>query len=202
MRLRDVELGDVSAYVQMRCDPVMMAGLGGPLPREGIEDKVARDVQAAAAGEAWIKMIIPGRPHRTWWRGRSRCGPMTRMAVSRLPRSAGWSCRSQDAGSPSGPSGCSWSWPAMTAGLCPVQRDGRPWPGPGGQASPTCTGWWSGWSLSLLGAGLDLRSGSCCISRDWALHLAGVRQIRSAPRTPGGNSVQARRMPARSRRHW
>ena len=38
MRLRDVELGDVCAYLRMRCDPVMMAGLGGPLPREGIED--------------------------------------------------------------------------------------------------------------------------------------------------------------------
>lgn len=60
MRLRDVELGDVGAYVQMRCDPVMMAELGGPLPREGIEEKVARDVQAAAVGDAWIKMIVPG----------------------------------------------------------------------------------------------------------------------------------------------
>ena len=60
MRLRDVELGDVSAYVRMRCDPVMMAELGGPLPREGIEEKVARDVTAAAAGEEWIKMIVPG----------------------------------------------------------------------------------------------------------------------------------------------
>jgi RimJ/RimL family protein N-acetyltransferase len=60
MRLWDVELGDVSAYVRMWCDPVMMAGLGGPLPREGIEDKVARDVQAAAAGDEWIKMIVPG----------------------------------------------------------------------------------------------------------------------------------------------
>jgi RimJ/RimL family protein N-acetyltransferase len=59
MRLRNVELGDVDAYVRMRCDPVMMAELGGPLPREGIEDKVARDVQAAAAGAAWIKMIVP-----------------------------------------------------------------------------------------------------------------------------------------------
>ena len=59
MRLRDVELGDVSAYVRMRCNPVMMAELGGPLPREGIQDKVTRDVQAAAAGEEWIKMIVP-----------------------------------------------------------------------------------------------------------------------------------------------
>ena len=59
MRLRDVELGDVSVYVRLRCDPVMMAELGGPLPREGIEEKVARDVRAAAAGSEWITMIVP-----------------------------------------------------------------------------------------------------------------------------------------------
>ena len=59
MRLRDVEPGDVDAYVRMRCDPVMMAELGGPLPREGMAAKVARDVQQAAADAAWIKMIIP-----------------------------------------------------------------------------------------------------------------------------------------------
>jgi RimJ/RimL family protein N-acetyltransferase len=59
MRLRDVGLGDVSAYVRMRCDPVMMAELGGPLPREGIEEKVARDVQAVAKGTEWVKMIVP-----------------------------------------------------------------------------------------------------------------------------------------------
>ncbi len=44
VRLRDVELGDVSAYVRMRCDPVMMAELGGPLPRGG---------RAAAQGRSW-----------------------------------------------------------------------------------------------------------------------------------------------------
>jgi RimJ/RimL family protein N-acetyltransferase len=60
MRLRDVELGDVTAYVRMRCDPVMMAELGGPLPREDIEEKVARDVKAAAADDQWIKMIVSG----------------------------------------------------------------------------------------------------------------------------------------------
>ena len=59
MRLRDVELGDVGAYVRMRCDPVMMAELGGPQPREGMSAKVARDVQQAASDAAWIKMIIP-----------------------------------------------------------------------------------------------------------------------------------------------
>lgn len=60
MHLRDVELGDVDAYVRMRCDPVMMAELGGPRPREGIEEKVRRDVQDTASGASWIKMIIPG----------------------------------------------------------------------------------------------------------------------------------------------
>lgn len=59
MRLRDVEPGDVDAHVRMRCDPAMTAGLGGPLPRQGIEEKVARDAREAAADAAWIKMIIP-----------------------------------------------------------------------------------------------------------------------------------------------
>src|ERR1700722_14537191 len=59
LRLRNVEPGDVGAYVRMRCDPVMMAELGGPLPREGMAAKVARDVRQAAADTAWIKMIIP-----------------------------------------------------------------------------------------------------------------------------------------------
>jgi RimJ/RimL family protein N-acetyltransferase len=36
----------------------MTADLGGPLPREGIEAKVARDAREAAADTAWIKMII------------------------------------------------------------------------------------------------------------------------------------------------
>jgi hypothetical protein len=35
MRLRDVKPGDLGAYVRMRCDPVMMAELGGSLPRKG-----------------------------------------------------------------------------------------------------------------------------------------------------------------------
>jgi RimJ/RimL family protein N-acetyltransferase len=58
MMLRDVEAGDVDAYIRMRCDPAMMAELGGPLPREGIEDKVRRDAEEARAGTVWIKMIV------------------------------------------------------------------------------------------------------------------------------------------------
>ncbi|MCM2518293.1 GNAT family N-acetyltransferase [Streptomyces griseoincarnatus] len=59
MLLRDVEYGDVDAYVRMRCDPVMMAELGGPLPCEGMEAKVQRDVQRVAADTDWTKMIVP-----------------------------------------------------------------------------------------------------------------------------------------------
>lgn len=58
-RLRDVELSDVDAYIKMRCDPAMMAELGGPQPRDGIQDKVRRDVQDATSDTAWIKMIVP-----------------------------------------------------------------------------------------------------------------------------------------------
>ncbi|MEU6350923.1 GNAT family N-acetyltransferase [Streptomyces sp. NPDC047072] len=60
MLLRDVVVGDVDAYVRMRCDPVMMGGLGGPLPREGMADKVRRDAEEAAAGTALSKMIVVG----------------------------------------------------------------------------------------------------------------------------------------------
>ncbi|MFB6825408.1 GNAT family N-acetyltransferase [Streptomyces virginiae] len=70
MQLRDVRLDDVDAYVRMRCDPDMMIDLGGPLPREGMEDKVRRDVLSAASGKQWIKMIVldeadPGVPAGT-----------------------------------------------------------------------------------------------------------------------------------------
>jgi RimJ/RimL family protein N-acetyltransferase len=57
--LRDVELTDVDAYVRMRCDPVMMAELGGPRPAEEIPAKVAADVAHVQAGAGWILMIIP-----------------------------------------------------------------------------------------------------------------------------------------------
>ncbi|MFJ7586411.1 GNAT family N-acetyltransferase [Streptomyces sp. NPDC097617] len=58
MQLRDVQLGDVDAYVRMRCDPAMMSDLGGPLPRKGMEEKVRRDVRSAESGTQWIKMIV------------------------------------------------------------------------------------------------------------------------------------------------
>lgn len=43
----------------MRCDPAMMAELGGPLPRAGIEAKVETDVRKTRADEYWVSMVVP-----------------------------------------------------------------------------------------------------------------------------------------------
>ncbi|MER6217445.1 GNAT family N-acetyltransferase [Streptomyces sp. NPDC001674] len=59
MRLRDVSPDDLDAYVRMRCDPGMMAHLGGPQPPEDMPALVLRDAGKAAADLAWIKMIVP-----------------------------------------------------------------------------------------------------------------------------------------------
>ncbi|MEV7772780.1 GNAT family N-acetyltransferase [Kitasatospora sp. NPDC086791] len=59
MLLRDVREGDVGAYVRMRCDPVMMAELGGPLPRERVEARLRKDVVEVAADRCWVKVIVP-----------------------------------------------------------------------------------------------------------------------------------------------
>ena len=58
VHLRDVRLDDVDLYVRLRCDPVLTAGLGGPWPRQGIEDKVASDLALAASGEAIICVAV------------------------------------------------------------------------------------------------------------------------------------------------
>ena len=59
VQLRNVTENDVDAYIRMRCDPVMMADLGGPLPPELQPDKTRRDAAEAAADTAWIKMVVP-----------------------------------------------------------------------------------------------------------------------------------------------
>jgi hypothetical protein len=43
----------------MRCDAVMVADLGGPLPREGMAGKIRRDARQAADDLAWCKKIVP-----------------------------------------------------------------------------------------------------------------------------------------------
>lgn len=59
LTLRNVEPGDADVYVRLRCDPVMMAELGGPQPVEGIPSKLAEDIAAARAGASWNFMAVP-----------------------------------------------------------------------------------------------------------------------------------------------
>nr|WP_272920950.1 GNAT family N-acetyltransferase [Streptomyces sp. SID2888] len=94
--MRDVTPDDVDAYVRMRCDPIMMADLGGPLPAEGMRDKVRRDARDAAADRAWIKMIVPDPATQdevagqvTIWSHDSGEGPFSEIGWMVLPRFQG-----------------------------------------------------------------------------------------------------------------
>ncbi|CAL9644751.1 GNAT family N-acetyltransferase [Streptomyces griseomycini] len=96
MRLRNVVPGDVDAYVRMRCDPVMTADLGGPLPAEHMPEKVRRDAREAAADQAWIKMILPDpdTPHVvagqvTIWSHDTDDGPVSEIGWMVLPQFQG-----------------------------------------------------------------------------------------------------------------
>jgi RimJ/RimL family protein N-acetyltransferase len=59
VELRTIELGDLSLYEQIHCDPAMMEHLGGPLPREGLAEKLERDVASTEADESWVLKIVP-----------------------------------------------------------------------------------------------------------------------------------------------
>ena len=58
MKLRNIELDDLALYEAIHCDPEMMAELGGALPREGLAEKLRRDVASTEAGEIWVLKII------------------------------------------------------------------------------------------------------------------------------------------------
>ena len=62
--IRGVELqpitdADLQLYESILCDPAMMSELGGPLPREGLAEKLRRDVASVEAGEARVFKIVP-----------------------------------------------------------------------------------------------------------------------------------------------
>jgi RimJ/RimL family protein N-acetyltransferase len=59
VELRHIEIGDLALYEAIHCDPAMMAELGGPLPREGLAEKLQRDAASTEAGEVWVLKIIP-----------------------------------------------------------------------------------------------------------------------------------------------
>ncbi|MDP9343635.1 MAG: GNAT family N-acetyltransferase [Actinomycetota bacterium] len=95
MELRNIELSDLPLYEAIHCDPAMMEHLGGPLPREGLAEKLRRDVASTEAGETWIFVIIPDHDARApagtvvmWehdWNGR----PITEIGWMVLPRFQG-----------------------------------------------------------------------------------------------------------------
>ena len=60
MLLRDVESTDLDLYQRLRCNPVMMAELGGPQSPERAAEQLKRDVETVREDSAWIKMILPG----------------------------------------------------------------------------------------------------------------------------------------------
>lgn len=59
MELRNITNDDLPLYEAIHCDPRMMEHLGGPLPREGLPEKLEGDVASTEAGETWIYKIIP-----------------------------------------------------------------------------------------------------------------------------------------------
>jgi len=65
VELRNIEVDDLALYEAIHCDPEMMAELGGPLPREGLAEKLRRDAASTEAGELWVLKIIPGEDART-----------------------------------------------------------------------------------------------------------------------------------------
>lgn len=65
IELQDISLDDLGLYESLRCDPEMMASLGGPQAREYMPEKLRRDVESVENGECWIsKVIVDGDPGR------------------------------------------------------------------------------------------------------------------------------------------
>ena len=92
--LRDVEAGDADAYVRMRCDPAMMADLGGPRPIDDVRAKVLLDVAAARDGSAWILMIVGESSGEvagtvTVWTSREHAEPLSEIGWMVLPEFQG-----------------------------------------------------------------------------------------------------------------
>lgn len=59
MKLRDIRMDDLPMYVRSLTDPGMMAELGGPIPRDGLEDKLRGVVRSVEEGAVWFRVIVP-----------------------------------------------------------------------------------------------------------------------------------------------
>jgi RimJ/RimL family protein N-acetyltransferase len=59
MELRDITMDDLPMYERSLTDPDMMAELGGPLPKEGLSEKLRGIVDDVEKGTVWFSVIVP-----------------------------------------------------------------------------------------------------------------------------------------------
>jgi RimJ/RimL family protein N-acetyltransferase len=58
MQLRDISMEDLPLYEALLTDPRIMAELGGPLPRDGLDRKLQGIVDEVGAGKTWFFVIV------------------------------------------------------------------------------------------------------------------------------------------------
>jgi RimJ/RimL family protein N-acetyltransferase len=58
MELRDISMSDLAFFEGISTDPAMWTELGGPRPREGLEDKLRGIVDDVEAGRIWYFTIV------------------------------------------------------------------------------------------------------------------------------------------------
>lgn len=59
MELRDISMDDLPLYERMLTDPDMMSELGGPLPKQGLSEKLRGIVESVEAGTVGYYVIVP-----------------------------------------------------------------------------------------------------------------------------------------------
>jgi RimJ/RimL family protein N-acetyltransferase len=59
VQLRNITAADLELYEAIHTDPRMMEHLGGPLPREGLAEKLRRDAADTQADRSWVLVIVP-----------------------------------------------------------------------------------------------------------------------------------------------
>jgi RimJ/RimL family protein N-acetyltransferase len=63
VHLRDITMDDLPLYRALLTDPATMAELGGPLPEDGLEDKLRGIVDEVGHGDVWYSVIVPDEGH-------------------------------------------------------------------------------------------------------------------------------------------
>lgn len=58
MELQTLTAEDLPLYESLYCDPWMMTHLGGAWEREGLPEKLRRDLERIEAGTAWIYKVV------------------------------------------------------------------------------------------------------------------------------------------------